>query len=324
MKILPRKLCRSINVEASKMVWRGIVTPPLPARRCASLKTASPATAQPGLVRICALLAAGWTLAGASVSAVSTSSALAKDTDARIAAPVAVPDAPAPGEAAPKGVTPSAPQNHLAPALPTASSIFPDSVEEDIRDIRSPRHLPSRWPWGAGAAGAFALAGIAYAVWKRRFRKAMSPQLPYELALGRLEHARCLMTPEQAREFCFAVSEVIRGYIEQRFKVRAPRRTTEEFLYHLLEEKHVMLTSQRTLLAEFLQHCDMAKFALWQFSVPEMEAMHLSARTFVLQTALEPAASDPARTNEPSLPKSPRVRLDPPGTGPRHAAPKPA
>jgi hypothetical protein len=202
-----------------------------------------------------------------------------------------------------------------------SSSSLPVATEEDIRDIRSPRHLPSRWPWAAGVAGAFALVAIAYTIWKRQRRQALFAQLPYEIALGRLEDARCYMTPEQAREFCFAVSEIIRGYIEQRFNARAPRRTTEEFLYDLLEERHVMLTSQRTLLAEFLQHCDMAKFALWQFSAPEMEAMHLSARTFVLQTALEPEVS---KKDEHALPKSPRIRLDRPIAAAPHTTPKPA
>lgn len=324
MKTPSGKRCRSQHFECFKMTGRRIITPLLPGRRGCPPATTNLSGSASGLAKVCGRLAVVCLLAGAGAFAVSAAPIRANDTGAGTTTAPAKPAASAPAAAASKAGPPSVTQNILVPAAPMNTSTLPLSVEEDIRDIRSPRHLPARWPWGAGAAGALALAAIAYAVWKRHVRKAASPQLPYEVALDRLERARRFMNPEQAREFCFAVSEVIRGYIEQRFRVRAPRRTTEEFLYDLLEEKHVMLTPQRTLLAEFLQHCDLAKFALWQFSVPEMEAMHLSARTFVLQTALEPASSGPAKKNEPALPKSPQIRLDPPVAAPRHATAKPA
>jgi hypothetical protein len=327
MKTAHKKFCRSISAETSTAMGRAVLTPMLPARHCCC-RSATAANVKSNFIKSSATMAVALALSGLNAVALLPSPSAAKaapDVNPVVpsakttpVAPVAV---PGPRAALPKALTPSTPQTHLAPAAPMISSSLPVSIEEDIRDIRSPRHLPSRWPWAAGAAGAFALAAIAYAMWKQQLRKALFAQLPYEIALGRLEDARCYMTPEQAREFCFAVSEIIRGYIEQRFNARAPRRTTEEFLYDLLEERHVMLTSQRTLLAEFLQHCDMAKFALWQFSVPEMEAMHLSARTFVLQTALEPEVS---KKDEHALPKSPRVRLDPPIAAPPHTTPKPA
>ena len=50
-----------------------------------------------------------------------------------------------------------------------------------------------------------------------------------------LEEARRLMDPDHAREYCFAVSKIIRRYIEERFHVHAPQLTTEEFLRDLAE-----------------------------------------------------------------------------------------
>jgi hypothetical protein len=163
----------------------------------------------------------------------------------------------------------------------------------------------------------------AFAAWRWYRRGSLRVKLPFEIALDRLEEARRYMTPVQAREFCFAVSEVIRDYIELRFKVRAAHRTTEEFLHDLLEESQNKLVAHQASLAQFLQHCDLAKFALWQFSVPEMEAMHSSARAFVLQSAIDPAAENGAR-KKPSLPKSPRVHLDPAAEVEVRATPKPA
>ncbi len=286
------------------------------------------ASQQNNFTKLCAAIAVALTLAGVDIFAVSNLSSSAKDTDTQAAAPATqpapavTPAAPAPHAVHPAAVTATHSQDHLAPAAPMNSSMPPVSVEEGIRDIRSPRRLPNPLLWAAYAAGALALALAAFAAWLWHRRSKLFAKLPYEIALDRLEEARRYMTPEQAREFCFAVSEVIRGYIELRFNARAAHRTTEEFLHDLLEAKQDKLVSHRVLLAQFLEPCDMAKFALWQFSVTELEAMHLSARTFVLQSAIDLVGKEDAanaraecRRALPAVPK--RFRrppfLRPPG-----------
>ena len=95
---------------------------------------------------------------------------------------------------------------------------------------------------------------------------------------------RALMEPGKANQFSIAVSEIIRNYIEKRFQARAAHRTTEEFLHDLLTQSTPGAHVHQPLLAEFLEHCDLAKFARWQLSVAQMEAMHQSACTFVIET----------------------------------------
>ncbi len=105
------------------------------------------------------------------------------------------------------------------------------------------------------------------------------------------------MNPEGAREYCFAVSEIIRNYVEVQFSIHAPRLTTEEFLRDLVEAPQQMLNTHRTLLGGFLQHCDLAKFAGWRYALADLEGMHNGAVNFVQQTALDsvPAAPNPAQ-----------------------------
>jgi hypothetical protein len=263
-----------------------------------------------------AIIAVALTLWGANAFAATL--APANGIDPKSATPTAQSAQPS----APHAVSPAHPQAHVAPAAPS-SGVAPLAVEEDIRDIRSPRHIPTPWLWAAYSAGALLLALAGFAAWRWYRRGKFIVKLPYELALDRLEEARRLMTPEQAQAFCTEVSEVIRGYIEMRFNARAAHRTTEEFLHDLLEETEDKLVAHRASLAEFLQHCDLAKFALWQFSVPEMEAMHGSARAFVLQSAIEPATDKDAKKTD-ALPKSPRIHLDPPAPTQIHVTPKPA
>jgi len=166
-----------------------------------------------------------------------------------------------------------------------APAAAPNAMTQDIRDIRGPKHIPSPWLWPAWLAGSLALTALGYAAWRWNRRRALAAaKLPYEIALDRLEEARALMQPENAREFSITVSEIVRHYIEDRFHVCAARRTTEEFLYDLLESSYALLAGHRASLADFLHHCDLAKFALWVLSIEEMENMLQSARTFVIET----------------------------------------
>jgi hypothetical protein len=178
-----------------------------------------------------------------------------------------------------------------SPATATASST------EDIRDIRGPKAVPSSELWFLWVAGGAALAVLGYGAWRWYRHVRTASKLPYEIALDRLENARALMTLETAREFSIEVSEIVRSYIEARFHVRVAHQTTEEFLHELLEPSDALLAGHQKLLAEFLHHCDLAKFARWILSREEMEEMHASARMFVLETG-KPSA--PAATGKPS------------------------
>ena len=219
-----------------------------------------------------------------------------------------VPPVAKPGSATAMPASASHGQTTLTPAAPVSSKV-PASSEEDIRDIRQPRHIPTPPPWVAVAAGVITLAAAAFALWKWVQRGRFLEMLPHEIALQYLEEARRLMDPNQAREYCFAVSKIIRRYVEERFHVHAPTLTTDEFLRDLVEVRETLLESHRALLGEFLQHCDLAKFAGWRYSQPDLEAMHASARTFVQQTAADHApggkGTPPAPDQETAAPLAP-------------------
>jgi hypothetical protein len=173
----------------------------------------------------------------------------------------------------------------LSIALSAASTAAAEAVE-DIRDIRGPKYLLPPWLLPAVIAGAVLLALGAYGIW-RWLRRRRRPRvlLPFEIVLQRLEEMRALMQPAKAREFSIAVSDVVRRYIEDRFSVTATHRTTEEFLHDLLESSHAPLAGHRALLSEFLQACDLVKFAGMSLTLQNMESLHHSARAFVLETA---------------------------------------
>jgi hypothetical protein len=163
---------------------------------------------------------------------------------------------------------------------------------DDIRDIRGPKALSGSW----GVPAVLALAavvtlGVAYVVWHRRRRRVQHQTLTLtEQTLQRLDSTRPLMRHDTAREFGIAASELIRDYIEKRFDVAATQRTTEEFLQTLLQDSNDALARHRSLLGEFLQQCDFIKFAGDSLAVTDMESLFQSARRFVLETGVAPAA----------------------------------
>lgn len=180
----------------------------------------------------------------------------------------------------------------MAPAL---------AVDEDIRDIRGPKQVLADWVLPVAIAAALLLAAVIYGIWRRRRNRYVAPLLPFELALQRLDEIRALMQPARAREFSTAVSDIVRGYIEQRFEVTATRRTTEEFLRDLLQSSNASLARHQGLLGDFLYQCDAVKFAALSLTLQNMEMLRQSARNFVIETAKpEPPVAEEANDSLPA------------------------
>jgi hypothetical protein len=169
----------------------------------------------------------------------------------------------------------------MNPTAPAAAS----EPSEDIRDIRGPKYVMPAWLVPALLAATALLALGAYRARRWHRRRQARALLPFETALQRLDGIRVLMQPASVREFSIAVSDIVRHYIEQRFDVTATQQTTEEFLRDLLDYSHPSLVRHRAVLSEFLNQCDLVKFAGVSLSIQGMESLHGSARAFVLETA---------------------------------------
>jgi hypothetical protein len=175
---------------------------------------------------------------------------------------------------------------HAAPVAPSAPA-------EDIVDIRPPIHIAAPFPWLAWGVGALLVFGVSAGVWKLR-RRRQQRKLAYEIALERLENTRPLMRESNAEPFSLAVSEIVRQFVEEVLPVRAAHRTTDEFLRDLTSLSYLPLAQHRDSLADFLRHCDLAKFARWSLTVSQMDAMLESARAFVIDLGQPNPAKAPA------------------------------
>ena len=176
--------------------------------------------------------------------------------------------------------------------LTKAPQVAPEQAI-DIRGLKPIIAPPTPWYWWL--LGALAVAGlIALIVWfirRRPAKPATPPPPPHVRARHRLNRALDLLSDPRA--FCIEVSDALRTYLEERFQLRAPERTTEEFLLEL-QSSPALATGQKQTLAEFLASCDLVKFARHEPTEADLRALHGNALQMVEETSpniLEPATA---------------------------------
>ena len=172
----------------------------------------------------------------------------------------------------------------------------------DIRDIKPPVDIPSGWEWLWWVLAALATIAVAVLIWrwwqKRRSQIPVEPPVPAHVrAKEMLEKALALIA--HPKPFCILVSDTIRGYLEARFDFRAPERTTEEFL-HELRGTNLLSAEQKEKLGEFLECCDLVKFAKYEPVENELRDLHGSALRLVEETEPKPELP-PVGTPDPRL-----------------------
>ncbi|MSU57685.1 MAG: hypothetical protein EXS35_05805 [Pedosphaera sp.] len=171
----------------------------------------------------------------------------------------------------------------------------------DIRDIKPPVQIASGWEWLWWALGAFVLGAVLFALWKWWRRKQTevhaAPPIPAHVrAKQKLLEALALIA--QPKPFVIAVSDIARGYLEERFEFHAPERTTEEFLYEL-QNTDRLTRDQKENLGEFLQSCDLVKFAKYEPREPELRDLHGAALRLVEETEPPEVQSPESRVRSP-------------------------
>ncbi len=175
------------------------------------------------------------------------------------------------------------------------TSVLPDDADVTApQDIAPPVALVRRGvPPGVwivvGVLLGLGLIGSLWYLYQRRRRRTAAPvpaQPAHVLALQALQRLQRedLITLQRLEEFYVRLSDILRRYVERRFGLRAPEQTTEEFLAAVLATGGLIAT-HGDLLATFLQHCDLVKFARHQPSSSDMQRALDSARDFVEQTA---------------------------------------
>jgi hypothetical protein len=164
---------------------------------------------------------------------------------------------------------------------------------EDVRDIKGPVAVPRDYRpllWiGAALLAVAALGGLLYRLLNRRGQAPLIiPRPAHEVALEALAKLQAARLIEDGRheEFYVRLSDIVRTYLEVRFRLRAPEMTTEEFLQAAQRDPQ-LAPPQRSLLSTFLSEADLVKFARYVPESSDAERAYRAAGEFIRSTAPE-------------------------------------
>ncbi len=189
-------------------------------------------------------------------------------------------------------------------ALPDVSVRFRDGPgaawqkAEWVDVLKSPREAPpaellpppapTPWlAWAGAATAVLVLAAVGCWIGLRPRRPRRPPPERWALQeLGRLD------STADSAAYHTALSDIVRRYLADRFGLPATRQTTAEFL-ETVRRSGRLADEPQALLRDFLERCDLAKFAPVGASAPERREAAGLARTLVEQTSGTKAAGMP-------------------------------
>ncbi len=173
-------------------------------------------------------------------------------------------------------------------------SLLPEDLKEfKIHEIMPPVPLPrsyAPWLWAGIGLAAVLLAGVIIFFIKRKKNgpeatlvKTPAHILAYEALEALVQED--LINQGRIKLFYHRISDIIRRYIENRFGLRAPEQTTEEFLAGL-DGARDFPDNYKDLLNNFLRHCDLVKFAAYLPEADNIQNTFDSCKSFIEGTKL--------------------------------------
>lgn len=163
----------------------------------------------------------------------------------------------------------------------------PPALGSDL-DVPQPEPLlpPVALPWPASVY--WALGGLAvlvllgcWALWRYLSRRRPeAPRDPRKEALRQLQAMHGQWEAVEPYPFSITVSDVLRRYVSEAYRVAAEQRTSPEFLDEVSGSPH-FTAQERDLLKEFLERVDLIKFARQEASSQESALLLEQALAFV-------------------------------------------
>jgi hypothetical protein len=161
-------------------------------------------------------------------------------------------------------------------------SITPLLLAEEFHDIAPPIDYSLISPWLIFLGAFVLLAAIGLIVWfvAKSFRRPTPPQPPRERALALLEQIRTQITAMNPYRFSIRVSDILRLYVTEQFGLPVTLQTSVEFLSGL-RGSSPFSDDEKSLLEDFLNRCDLIKFARYEATTADSELLLDEAIRFV-------------------------------------------
>jgi hypothetical protein len=161
------------------------------------------------------------------------------------------------------------------------------SLAQGFHDIAPPVDYSLIPPWVIFVATFAGLALLGWVAWlvARKRKRPQPPPLPRERALEALERIAAQIEQMSSYHFSIRVSDILRRYVTEQYALPLTRQTSVEFL-NSLRRSSIFSEEERALLADFLNRCDLIKFARYDATTADSRLLLEEATRFVKGGAL--------------------------------------
>ena len=108
----------------------------------------------------------------------------------------------------------------------------------------------------------------------------LPPKLPREIALEELERISLEIDAMNPYQFSIRVSDILRRYVTNQYALPVTRQTSVEFLTALAKSSPFS-ANEKSLLEDFLNRCDLIKFARYEATSADSHLLLEEATRFV-------------------------------------------
>ena len=155
-------------------------------------------------------------------------------------------------------------------------------LAEEFHDIAPPVDYSLIPPWLIFVATFVGLSLLGWLAWllARKRKESQPPKLPREIALEELERIRHEIERINPYRFSIRVSDILRRYVTDQYALPVTRQTSVEFLTALAKSSPFS-EDERSLLEDFLNRCDLIKFARYEATSADSRLLLEEATRFV-------------------------------------------
>jgi hypothetical protein len=161
-------------------------------------------------------------------------------------------------------------------------SMMPIFLVEEFHDIAPPVDYSLVPPWlifVATFAGLILLGWVVWLIWRKR-KQPQPPKLPRDTALDALEQISTEIERISPYRFSIRVSDILRRYVTEQYALPVTRQTSVEFL-DALTNSSPFSEEETRLLENFLNRCDLIKFARYNATTADSRSLLEEATRFV-------------------------------------------
>ena len=163
-------------------------------------------------------------------------------------------------------------------------------LAQEFHDIAPPVDYSLIPTWVIFAATFLGLVGCGLIGWwiRRRWRRGRPEPSARERTLRLLDRMIREIDTLSPYQFSIRVSDILRSYVTEQYRLPVTRQTSVEFL-GALTKASPFSKDEKSLLEDFLNRCDLIKFARYEATTADSQSLLEEATRFVEGGKLEPA-----------------------------------